>query len=91
MSQIVKVFMLICVICLCGLGYLYIAGNLGISEKIVGNTTDNATLVKENSTYYDEGKGLLIGSDFIGMAILIFVILLFIVLFVLALKNAGWM
>jgi hypothetical protein len=91
MSQIVKVFMLICVICLCGLGYLYIAGNLGISEKIVGNTTDNATLVKENSTYYDEGKGLLVGSDFIGMAILIFVILLFIVLFVLALKNAGWM
>jgi hypothetical protein len=91
MSQIVKVFMLICVICLCGLGYLYIAGNLGISEKIVGNTTDNATLVKENSTYYDEGKGLLVGSDFIGMTILIFVILLFIVLFVLALKNAGWM
>ena len=31
MSQIVKVFMLICVICLCGLGYLYIAGNLGIA------------------------------------------------------------
>lgn len=91
MSQIVKVFMLICVICLCGFGYLYIAGNLGIAEKIVGNTTDNATLVKENSTYYDEGKGLLVGSDFVGMGILIFVILIFIVLIILALKNTGWL
>ena len=91
MSQIVKVFMLICVICLCGLGYLYIAGNLGIAEKIVGNTTDNATLVKANSPHYDLGKGLLIGSDFVGMGILIFEILVFIVLLILALKNAGWM
>lgn len=89
-KEVVKVFMLMCIIALCGFGYIMIVQGLGVSEQIVGNTTDNATLVKENSTYYDLGKGLLVGSDMIGWGILIFCLVLFIVLLYLALKSAGW-
>lgn len=82
--------MLMCVLALCGFGYVYIASGLGVSEQIVGDTTDNATLVEQNSSFYHEGKGLLVGSDTLGIAILIVCILLFIVLILLALRNAGW-
>jgi hypothetical protein len=89
-ERIVKICMLIGIVALCGFGYIMIVQNLGVSDKIVGNSTDNSTLVKENSSYYDEGKGLLVGSDMLGTGILIFCILMFIVLLYLALKSAHW-
>jgi hypothetical protein len=76
MPEVVKIVMLVGFILLLGGGYIYITQNLGMSERIIGNTTDNATLVKGNSTFYDQGKGLIVGMNFMSVAIMILVALM---------------
>lgn len=76
MPEVVKIVMFVCFILLLGGGYVYITHNLGMSERIVGNTTDNATLVKGNSTFYDQGQGLIVGMDTMSLGIMILVALL---------------
>jgi hypothetical protein len=79
--------MLAGIIGLCGLGYMFMEGNLGMSHRIVGDTTDNATIVAENSTYYDQGEGLIVQSDFMGLILMIMIPLLFGFAALLALKG----
>ena len=76
MPEVVKIVMLVCFILLLGGGYIYITQNLGLSERVIGNISENATLARGNHTFYDQGKGLIVGMDFLSVAIMILVALM---------------
>lgn len=81
-EKIVKIFMLLCVVLLCGFGYIYITADLGVAEGILDNSTGN--------TSFQSGQALLEGSDLMSTAILIFAVILFAIMVLLALKHNGW-
>lgn len=74
--------MLLCVVLLCGFGYIYISADLGVAEGILDNSTGNAS--------FQNGQALLEGSDTTSMAILLFAVILFGIMVILALKHNGW-
>lgn len=82
-EKVVKMFMLLCVVLLCGFGYLYITADLGVAEGILDNSTGNSS--------FQGGQALLEGSDTMSTAILIFVVILFAIMIILALKHNGWL
>lgn len=80
-TEIVKVFMLICIISIAGMGYLFVSQQMGFAPTIVQNSTG------ANSTFYTEGQSLVTGLNLYSSLMIVFVLVLVTIAFIIIWKK----